>query len=93
MARYRAEAPEPVDAAFISVDPGILQMRSPTGAPVSAGRGIRSRFDTPGTLAAQYVVTALGTVIVYDATGRIVSRVVEPSFAELRAGFREAGVQ
>lgn len=48
MARYRAEAPEPVDAAFISVDPGILQMRSPTGAPVSAGRGIRSRLTQQG---------------------------------------------
>jgi hypothetical protein len=44
-------------------------------------------------LAAQYGVTALGTVIVYDATGRIVSRVVEPSLQELRAGFREAGLQ
>jgi hypothetical protein len=50
-------------------------------------------IDTTGTLAAEYGITALGTAIVYDATGRIVARVVEPSLQELRAGFRDAGVQ
>jgi cytochrome oxidase Cu insertion factor (SCO1/SenC/PrrC family) len=93
MARYRAEAAEPVDAAFISVDPG----DSPDAlADRRAGLGATRypfAIDTAGTLAAQYEITALGTVIVYDATGRIVARVVEPSLADLRAVFQEAGVQ
>ena len=93
MARYRAEAPEPVDAAFISVDPGdspeaLADRRAGLG-----GSAFPFAIDTTGTFAARYGITALGTVIVYDATGRIVARVVEPSLQELRAGFRDAGVQ
>jgi cytochrome oxidase Cu insertion factor (SCO1/SenC/PrrC family) len=93
MTRYRAEAREPVDAAFISVDPGdspdaLADRRAGLG-----GTAFPFAIDTTGTLAARYGIAALGTVIVYDATGRIVARVVEPSLQELRAGFREAGVR
>ena len=81
------------DAAFISVDPGdsadaLADRRSGLG-----GTAFPFAIDATGTLAARYGIAALGTVIVYDATGRIVSRVVEPSLQELRAGFREAGVR
>jgi hypothetical protein len=49
-------------------------------------------IDTSGTMATTYRITALGTVIVYDATGKIVARIVEPGPADLRKAFRRAGV-
>lgn len=92
MARYRDEAPERVDAAFISVDPGDSPEALADRRAALSGRPYPFAIDTTGTLAAQHGITALGTVIIYDATGKIVSRVVEPSLQDLRAGFREAGV-
>ena len=93
MARYRAEAPEPVDAAFVSVDPGDSPDALADRRAALRGRPYPFAIDRTGNLAARYGITALGTVIIYDAEGKIVARVVEPSLQELRAGFREAGVQ
>jgi peroxiredoxin len=48
--------------------------------------------DTSGKLATQYRVQALGTTVIYDARGRIVDRLVEPTLSELADGFRKAGL-
>jgi cytochrome oxidase Cu insertion factor (SCO1/SenC/PrrC family) len=92
MARYRAEAPERVDAAFVSVDPGDSPDALADRRAALSAAPYPFAIDPTGNLAAQYGITSLGTVIIYDATGKIVSRVVEPSLQDLRAGFREAGV-
>jgi hypothetical protein len=92
MARYRAEAPERVDAAFVSVDPGDSPDTLADRRAALNGKPFPFAIDPTGNLAAQHGITALGTVIIYDATGKIVSRVVEPSLQDLRAGFREAGI-
>jgi hypothetical protein len=93
MAKYVAEAPQRVDAAFISVDPGdspetlAARRRTMGGAPYPFA------IDTTGHLLVDYGVTALGTVVIYDAAGTIVAKTIEPSLPELRAGFARAGVQ
>jgi hypothetical protein len=81
-----------VDAAFISVDPGdspatLADRRDAIGDPP-----IPFAIDTSGTLAAQYHITTLGTVVVYDASGKIVQRSVEPTYGDLQAAFRRVGV-
>ncbi len=48
-------------------------------------------IDGGGTLAGRYGVTALGTTVVYDAEGRIVARLIEPSKEQLASAFKQAG--
>jgi cytochrome oxidase Cu insertion factor (SCO1/SenC/PrrC family) len=92
MAQYRSDAPRRVDAAFVSVDPGD-SARALAERRAAIGRASYPfAIDTSGTLAARYRITVLGTVIVYDATGRIVARIVEPGPDDLRAAFNRAGV-
>lgn len=92
MSEYRSHAHPRVDAAFISVDPEdsaqtLAERRD------SVGRGsFPFAIDASGTLAARYQITVLGTVIVYDATGKIVARIVEPGPDDLREAFDRAGV-
>jgi hypothetical protein len=92
MAEYRSHADRRVDAAFISVDPGdsarALAERRDSMGHVSFAFGI----DTTGTLAARYRIAVLGTVLVYDAAGKIVARIVEPGPDDLRAAFHRAGM-
>jgi cytochrome oxidase Cu insertion factor (SCO1/SenC/PrrC family) len=81
-----------VDAAFISVDPGdspatLADRRASIGDPP-----IPFAIDTTGTLAGQYHITTLGTVVVYDAAGKIVQRSIEPTLADLQAALRGVGV-
>jgi cytochrome oxidase Cu insertion factor (SCO1/SenC/PrrC family) len=91
MAEYRSHADRRVDAAFVSVDPGdsaqaLAERRDSIGhAPFAFA------IDTTGTLAARYQITVLGTVLVYDAAGKIVARIVEPGRDDLRAAFDRAG--
>jgi hypothetical protein len=47
---------------------------------------------TTGQMAPTYQITALGTVLVYDKTGEIVAKMVDPGLQDLRAGLRRAGV-
>jgi len=49
-------------------------------------------IDTSGSLATQYQIQSLGTVVIYDARGRVVDRLIEPTLGELAGGFRRAGV-
>jgi cytochrome oxidase Cu insertion factor (SCO1/SenC/PrrC family) len=81
-----------VDAAFISVDPDdsaatLADRRRAVGDPP-----IPFAIDTSGTLAAQYRIATLGTVVIYDATGKIVQRSIEPNLSDLQAAFRRIGV-
>jgi hypothetical protein len=92
MADYVREAPEPVDAAFISVDPGDSRQALVARRDAMGGSPYPFAIDASGDLAAAYRIASLGTVVVYDAHGRIVSKVVEPSLEDLRDGFHEAGV-
>jgi hypothetical protein len=39
----------------------------------------------------EYEITVLGTVLVYDAAGKIVARIVEPGPGDLRSAFHRAG--
>jgi hypothetical protein len=80
-----------VDAVFISMDPGdppaaLAARRASIGDPPYP-----FAIDASGTLASRYRITALGTVIIYDAHGRIVERLVEPTRGELAAAFQAAG--
>jgi AhpC/TSA family len=92
MADYVREAPEPVDAAFISVDPGDSKQALFARREAIGGTPYPFAIDTSGELAAAYRIATLGTAVIYDARGTIVSKVVEPSLEDLRAGFDEAGV-
>jgi hypothetical protein len=92
MADYKARAPQRVDAAFIGVDPGDPPSALAARRDLIGERPFPFAIDTSGTMAAQYQITTLGTVIVYDAAGKIVARIVEPTIDDLRAAFRRAGV-
>jgi hypothetical protein len=92
MSDYAREAPEPVDAAFISVDPGDSRQALVARRDAMGGAPYPFAIDASGDLAAAYRIASLGTVVIYDAHGRIVSKVVEPSLTDLREGFHEAGV-
>jgi hypothetical protein len=92
MGKLKSRLGRRVDAAFISVDPGdspatLADRRDAIGDPP-----IPFAIDTSGTLAAQYHITTLGTVVVYDATGKIVERSVEPTYGDLQTAFRRVGV-
>ena len=92
MGKLKARSGERVDAAFISVDPGdsaatLGDRRDSIGDPP-----IPFAIDTSGTLASQYRITTLGTVVVYDAGGNIVQRSIEPTLSDLQAAFRRIGV-
>jgi cytochrome oxidase Cu insertion factor (SCO1/SenC/PrrC family) len=81
-----------VSAVFISMEPqdspqAMRLLRDTIGDPPYP-----FAIDTTGTLASQYRIQALGTVVLYDARGRIVDRVVDPSLGQLAEGFRKAGV-
>jgi hypothetical protein len=93
MANYMAEAPQRVDAAFISVDAGDSPEALAARRQTMGGAPYPFAIDTTGQLLLDYGVTALGTVVIYDATGTIVAKTIEPSLPELRAGFARAGVQ
>jgi hypothetical protein len=92
MADYVKEAPKPVDAAFISVDPGDSRQALVARRDAMGGSPYPFAIDASGDLASAYRIASLGTVVIYDAQGRIVSKVVEPSLEDLRDGFHEAGV-
>lgn len=49
-------------------------------------------LDESGELTGQYSITALGTTVIYDATGTVVARLIEPGREELAAAFRRAGL-
>jgi hypothetical protein len=92
MSDYVRQAPERVDAAFISVDPGDSRQALVARRDAMGGAPYPFAIDASGDLAAAYRIASLGTVVIYDARGRIVSKVVEPSLTDLREGFHEAGV-
>jgi AhpC/TSA family len=92
MADYVREAPEPVDAAFISVDPHDSPQALATRRGAVGKMPYPFAIDASGDLAAAYRIASLGTVVIYDARGRIASKIVEPSLEDLRDGFHEAGV-
>jgi hypothetical protein len=80
-----------VDALFISMDPAdppaaLAARRDAIGDP-----SYPFAIDSSGTLASRYRITALGTVLIYDAQGRIVERLIDPKRDQLEAAFREAG--
>jgi cytochrome oxidase Cu insertion factor (SCO1/SenC/PrrC family) len=92
MGKLKARLGGRVDAAFISVDPGdsattLADRRDSIGDPP-----IPFAIDTTGTLAERYQITTLGTVVVYDAAGRIVDRWIEPTLSDLEAAFRRVDV-
>jgi hypothetical protein len=92
MAEYRAGAHRRVDAAFISLDPGDSARTLAERRDAMGGTSLAFAIDTSGALAARYGITVLGTVVVYDAAGRVVARMVEPGTDDLRAAFARAGV-
>lgn len=49
-------------------------------------------IDTSGTLAGRYGIAALGTAVVYDAEGRIVAQMIEPTTDQFDRAFRDAGL-
>lgn len=80
------------DAVYISMDPQdspqfMRERRASIGDPPYP-----FAIDRSGELVTQYRVQQLGTVVIYDARGRIVARMVEPSLRQLADGFRKAGV-
>jgi hypothetical protein len=92
MGKLKSRLGRRVDAAFVSVDPGdsaatLADRRDSIGDPP-----IPFAIDTSGTLATQYRITTLGTVVIYDAGGKIVERTVEPTLNDLQAAFRRVGV-
>jgi hypothetical protein len=92
MGKLKAQLGRRVEAAFVSVDPGdsattLADRRDSIGDPP-----IPFAIDSSGTLAAAYDIATLGTVVVYDAAGKIVDRSIEPSLSDLRSAFRRAGV-
>lgn len=93
MADVIATARPPVDGLYLSMDPGdnagaLGDRRESIGdAPYPFA------IDASGTMAAQYEITALGTVLVYDATGTIVARFVDPGADDLRTAVRRARAQ
>jgi hypothetical protein len=92
MAEFTRRAGGKVDAAYVSVDPsetpGTLADRREAIGEVPYEFAI----DTSGDLAAQNQITTLGTVIVYDAEGKIVAKSVEPRMEDLEDAFKRAGV-
>lgn len=81
-----------IDAVFISIDPGdppaaLAERRESVGNPPYP-----FAIDTTGLLAGQYGITALGTVLIYDAQGTIVDRLIEPDLDQLKGAFATAGV-
>lgn len=80
-----------VDAVFISMDPADPPQALAARRASIGGPGYPFAIDASGTLASRYRITALGTVVIYDAHGRIVERLVEPTRDELAAAFRAAG--
>jgi cytochrome oxidase Cu insertion factor (SCO1/SenC/PrrC family) len=92
MAEFTKRAKGKVDAAYVSVDPSetpgtLADRREAIGeAPYEFA------IDTSGDLAAQNQITTLGTVIVYDAAGKIVAKSVEPRMKDLEDAFKRAGV-
>lgn len=81
-----------VDAVFISIDPGdppaaLAERRESVGSPPYP-----FAIDTTGLLAGQYGITALGTVLIYDAEGTIADRLIEPDLGQLKGAFASAGV-
>jgi hypothetical protein len=80
-----------VDAVFISMDPGdppeaLAARRASIGGPPYP-----FAIDASGTLASRYRITALGTVVIYDARGREVERLIDPTRDQIAAAFRAAG--
>jgi hypothetical protein len=92
MAEFRADASRPVDAAFVSIAPGDSAQALADRQASIRPRPFPFAIDQTGTLAQQYRIAALGTVVVYDAAGRIVARVIEPSLGDLPSAFGRAGV-
>jgi AhpC/TSA family protein len=92
MSEYRSHGGQRIDAAFISVDPADSAQALADRRDSMGRASYPFAIDTSGTLAARYQITALGTVLVYDAAGTIVARIVEPGPDDLRAAFDRAGV-
>jgi hypothetical protein len=88
MADYVRAARRRIDAAFVSDPPAALSERRDS----IGGTPFPFAIDASGGLAVQYGITALGTVVIFDAGGQIVWRGIEPRMDELREGFRRAGV-
>jgi cytochrome oxidase Cu insertion factor (SCO1/SenC/PrrC family) len=82
-----------VDAVMVDLDPHdspqyLRQWGEAVGDP-----SYPLTIDTGGNMVNEYRVQALGTTVVYDGQGRIVSRLIEPNGSELAAAFRKAGVR
>lgn len=92
MGKLKSRLGRRVDAAFVSVDPGDSAATLADRRDSIGGSPIPFAIDTSGTLAAEYEIKTLGTVVVYDATGKIVERTVEPTLSDLQAAFRRVGV-
>jgi hypothetical protein len=92
MGKLKSRLGRRVDAAFVSVDPGDSAAALADRRDSIGGSPIPFAIDTSGTLAAEYQLTTLGTVVIYDAEGRIVQRSIEPTLPDLQAAFRRLGV-
>ncbi len=93
LGELKAEYGSRADAIWIGIDPNdppaaVRERRRSLGDP-----SYPFAIDRSGTLAGQYGVQALGTTIVYDARGKLVTRLIEPTEQQLRAAFQRAGVQ
>lgn len=81
-----------VDALFISMDPNdtpdaMLARRDSIGDPPYP-----FAIDTSGQLGDDYRILALGTVVIYDKKGKIISRTIDPTLGDLESDFRKTGV-
>ncbi|MGH2743570.1 MAG: TlpA family protein disulfide reductase [Thermoleophilaceae bacterium] len=92
LGELKARYGDRLDAVWIGIDPTdppeqVRARRESMGNPPYP-----FAIDRSGTLANLFAVRALGTTIVYDADGRIVSELIEPSKDQLESAFRKAGV-
>jgi hypothetical protein len=81
-----------VDAAYVSVDPGETPETLADHRERIGDVPYRFAIDTTGQLATQNRIAQLGTVLVYDASGGVVARFLEPRMRELREAFENASV-
>jgi len=80
-----------IDAVFISIDPsdsadGLRAVSRTVGDPPYP-----FVIDRNGVATTKYRITALGTLVVYNANGAVVDRLIDPDRSQIASALRKAG--
>jgi peroxiredoxin len=92
LSSLKSQLGERIDALMVDIDPGDSPQDLRAWGRAVGHLSYPLAIDATGQLALAYQVQELGTTVIYDAQGRIVSRSVDPGISALKQGLRRAGI-